>query len=303
MREEKIAIAKQRADQACSSLFDISRSQACKAIKEGSLLINGKIITTPSYKVEVGDTLSFDYVIKRDDEILKPKEIIPINYVYKDEDIAIIDKPRGLVVHPASGHRDDTLVNQLMIDEGFNFKEEDIDSNRPGIVHRIDKDTSGLLAVARNPYAQDVLSSEIKEGDIHRYYLALVYGNVPDKRFKIDAPLTRPNHTVRKALVDPYNGRDAITHCILLANNGKVSLLKVTLETGRTHQIRAHLAYIGYPIVGDPLYGKREEKIANKGQALHAYKLSLIHPTTLKRMDFYSPLDEYMKSLLRYFYK
>ena len=158
------------------------------------------------------------------------------------------------------------------------------------------------MVVAQNPLAQQTLSQEVREGDFHRNYLALVYGNVPDKRFRIEAPLTRPNHTERKALVDVYKGRDAITHCVTLGNNGKVSLLQCSLETGRTHQIRAHLSYIGFPIVGDTLYGRSQDKVANQGQALHAYSLSLIHPRTLKRMTFYAPIDEYMKELLRYFY-
>lgn len=291
-----------RVDVAYSTLANISRSQATKAIKNGEILVNDKLITSPSFKVKENDVITYQEIEKEEKVINKPKDDVKIDFIYQDKDISIINKPRGMVVHPAPGHNDDTLVNYMMLDQNFNF-DEDIDDIRPGIVHRIDKDTSGLLAVANNVESQAILQNEIREGEFHRCYLALVYGNVPNKRFKIDFPLTRPNHTVRKAMVDEIKGREAITHCTVLANNGKVTLLKVTLETGRTHQIRAHLSYIGFPIVGDPLYGRRKEEVATKGQALHAYSLSLIHPSTFKRVTYYAPIDDYFKYLLRYFYK
>lgn len=292
-----------RLDVAVASLFNISRSQAQKAIKNGGVSVDSKVITSPSFAVSSEMDIVFTPIKEEQKVLEKPDEIIELDYVYKDEDIAIINKPRGLVVHPAPGHKNDTLVNQLLEDESFAFKDDESENNRPGIVHRIDKDTSGLIAVALNPEAEMILGQEVREGDFHREYLALVYGSVPDRFFRVDAPLTRPNHTVRKALVDIYKGRDAITHFVTLANNGKVSLLKCSLETGRTHQIRAHLNYIGFPIVGDSLYGRKNEKVALKGQALHAFSLSLLHPRTLQRMTFYAPIDDYFKEMLRYFYQ
>lgn len=294
---------KARLDAALATLSETSRSQIAKQIKSGFVKVNGVITDQPSLKLKEGDVVEYEPIIVEKPAIEKPDEQVDLDYVYRDNDIAIINKPRGMVVHPAPGHENNTLVNYLMNqDEEFDFDREDQTNFRPGIVHRIDKDTSGLLAVAMNPQAQANLQDEIRDGDFHREYLALVYGSVKDKKFRIEAPLTRPNHTERRALVDVYKGREAITHCTLLANNGKVSLLKCSLETGRTHQIRAHLAYIGFPIVGDVLYGKRKETIADQGQALHAFELSLIHPRTLKRMSFYAPLDEYFKKLLRFFY-
>jgi len=292
-----------RIDVLLASLTKLSRSQAQKAIKSGFVSVDGKVIDSPSFKAQKGAVLLYAPVEQEKKTFAAPENSVPLSFVYKDKDIAIINKPRGMVVHPAPGHENDTLVNYLFADDKeFDFDKDDSVNVRPGIVHRIDKDTSGLLCVAQNPQAESLLQQEIREGDFHRTYLALVYGNVKDHKFRIDAPLTRPNHTERKAKVDLYKGRKAITHCVTLANNGKVSLLRVSLETGRTHQIRAHLAYIGYPIVGDPLYGRGNEKIALQGQALHAFSLSLIHPRTMKRMTFYAPLDEYFKSLLRYFY-
>ncbi len=294
-----------RLDTFLSKNANLSRAQANKVIKAGNVTVSNKIIEKPSYTLKIGDKVSFRPLQEETSEILKPKDDVKLDFVFKSDDFCIINKPRGMVVHPAPGHYDDTLVNYLF-NQGlnFDFSCDDGENIRPGIVHRIDKDTQGLLAVAMNEETQTLLQQEIRDREFHRTYLALVYGDVPDKRFRIDAPLTKPNHSCKKAKVDIYNGRDAITHCVKLSSTGKVSLLKCTLETGRTHQIRAHLAYIGYPIVGDSLYGKNnDDKSISKGQLLSAYSLSLIHPYTMKRMTFYAPIDEYFKKILRFFYK
>lgn len=294
-----------RLDAFLSRSANLSRAQASKAIKAGNVKVSDKVIDKPSYTLKVGEQVLFAPVQEETTGILKPKDNVHLDFVYKSDDFCIINKPRGMVVHPAPGHYDDTLVNYLF-NQGlnFDFSNDDGENIRPGIVHRIDKDTQGLLAVAMNEETQNLLQQEIRDREFHRTYLALVYGDVPDRRFRIDAPLTKPNHSCKKAKVDIYNGRDAVTHCVKLSSTGKVSLLKCTLETGRTHQIRAHLAYIGYPIVGDPLYGRnQDDKLISEGQLLTAYSLSLIHPYTMKRMTFYTPIDDYFKKVLRYFYK
>lgn len=301
--QEFLASSSERLDTLIAKTINISRSQASKAIKSKRVLVDDKVVEQASYQVKAGSKVLINPVVE-EPSFEKPKEKLDLSFIYKDEDIAILNKPRGLVVHPAPGHNDDTLVNYLFSEvKDFSFDPDNSADIRPGIVHRIDKDTSGLLAVAMNPNSQAALQEEIRNKDFHRSYLALVYGNVEHPKFRIEAPLTRPNHTERKARVDVYKGREAITHCEVLANNGEVSLLRCTLETGRTHQIRAHLAYIGHPIIGDMLYGRPDNRLDLKGQCLHAYKLSLIHPRTLKRMTFYAPIDDYFKKILKYFFR
>ncbi len=290
-----------RLDAVISSLTSFSRSRISDIIKKGGVTVNGKEITKPSFLLKGGEEIQI-IVPEENVSFEKPTKDIKIEIVYEDNDVLVINKPRGLVVHPAPGHHDDTLVNYLFAEnEGFDFDDDETATNRPGIVHRIDKDTSGLLVVAKNQESQDILQNQVAEHTFYRYYLALVRGYVPDKRFMIDARLTKPTHQVRKAVVDE-SGREAITHCVLLGRTKQASLLKCVLETGRTHQIRAHLAYIGHPVVGDNLYSKNRDDSADKGQCLHAFRLTFTHPKTGERMTFFAKQDDYFNSqLIRFF--
>lgn len=299
----KIVIEDGRLDTNVSNLFNISRSQAVKKIKSNEVLLNEKITVSPSTKTKVNDTISINEISNNNSiNIEEPKSLIELDIVYQDNDIAVINKPRGLVVHPSPGHINDTLVNQLYANSNLKFNGH-IENIRPGIVHRIDKDTSGLLVVAKNDNSFTILQNEVKNGEFSRDYLALVYGDVKDKFFCVDAPLTKPNHTIRKAQIDLINGREAVTHFEKISSRNGISFVKCKLDTGRTHQIRAHLEYLGYPIIGDPLYGKKGSLDFKFGQLLHAYKLSILHPKTLKRIEFFAPLDEYFKESIVKFYK
>lgn len=296
--------SKGRLDVVLKDKLGQSRSRVAKDIRDGLVLVDGKAVNSCSFPLSGGERI---LLLPRKEEkrkdIRKAEGEDELDFVYKDHDIAVINKRRGIVVHPAPGHQDDTLVNYLAREEDFDFDLAESEDIRPGIVHRIDKDTSGLLVVALNKESQSVLQEEIRRHEFERLYLALCQGEVRDHLFRVDAPLTRPNHSQRKAMVDPIRGKEAITHFATLSSTSKVALLRCKLDTGRTHQIRAHLAYIHHPLIGDPLYNKTANPLADKGQALHAFSLSFLHPRTLQRMVFYAPLDEYMKELLRFFYR
>lgn len=252
-----------------------------------------------------GETVKANYKCQTDDEIkwkipeVKPLEIkaenIPLDIIYEDRDLLVVNKPKGMVVHPSLGHGSGTLVNALLHHcedlSGINGVE------RPGIVHRIDKDTSGLLMVAKNDKAHQHLSKQLAEREVERKYVALVHGEIPHEKGLIDAPIARdPNNRQRMAIVD--DGKAAITHFRVLKRYPDYSYVECELETGRTHQIRVHLNYINYPLVGDPLYGPRKTLDLN-GQALHAKKLGFIHPQTEEWMEFESELPTYLSDTLK----
>ena len=277
-------------------LTEASRSYIVKLIEQGRLTVNGKVETSKKYKVKEGDVIRLEMP---EPELLKVEaEDIPLDIVYEDDDLLVVNKPRGMVVHPAQGNYTGTLVNALM----YHCKDRLSSINgviRPGIVHRIDKDTSGLLMVAKNDKAHESLSEQLRVHSINRRYVALVYDNITKDEGTIDLPIGRdPNNRLKKK-VNGESPREAITHFEVLERFGKYTLLKLRLETGRTHQIRVHMAYMKHPIVGDPLYGPAKQPSFLNGQLLHAMVLGFVHPTTGEYMEFKAELPEDFRSALK----
>lgn len=302
MEERRTFVVKKsgRLDEALSDALGISRNKAQQIVDLG-IEIKGRC-RKASYKVEEGQILSY-IPIKEEVYDVIPNADITVSVVFEDEYIIVFNKPRGLVVHTAPGHDTDTLVNFLASrPEKFKFDEEEMAGGRAGIVHRIDKDTSGLLLVAKTAKAEKKLREDIKEHKVDREYIALCWGDVNEDSFTVDVPLTKPNHTVRRALPSP-KGNVAISHFTKIWTSNGVSLVTCKLETGRTHQIRAHLAYIGHPIVGDMLYGNKEEHHFSQGQVLHAFRLTFDHPITGEKMVFTAPMDDYFRQAIELFYK
>lgn len=292
--EEFTSLAAGRLDQILAGELDITRSKAQKII-QGEVSVNGKKANKAGFEVEKGDRIS--YLPLKTEPLSLKEEDIPLDIIYEDSDILVVNKPRGMVVHPANGHHEGTLANALAY--RFNRDEDNEDDDfRMGIVHRIDKDTSGLLVVAKNEEAKAFLTGQLSEHLIKREYLALARGQFKDRLFKIDAPIGRDSYNRQKMAVTAENGKRAVTHFEVLAQYKKGALLKCSLETGRTHQIRVHLAFIGHPIIGDMIYGSHKDSFAGQGQLLHAYKLTLTHPRTKKEMTFYAPGDGYFKKAL-----
>ncbi|MGV3127482.1 RluA family pseudouridine synthase [Streptococcus orisratti] len=268
-----------RLDKALADLTTLSRSQANEEIKKGTVLVNGKAAKA-KYAVKVGDVITYEIP---EDEILDYEaEDIPLDIIYEDEDVAVINKPQGMVVHPAAGHTSGTLVNALM----YHIKDLSTINGvvRPGIVHRIDKDTSGLLMIAKNDISHKALAEELKDKKSLRKYLAIVHGNLPNDRGMIEAPIGRSEKDRKKQAVTA-NGKEAVTRFQVLERFGNYTLVELTLETGRTHQVRVHMAYIGHPVAGDPLYGPRKT-LKGQGQFLHARTLGFTHPRTGEVMTF-----------------
>ena len=271
-------------------LADISRSQLQKWIEDGNVTVNGEKVK-PKYKLVVGDRVVVQP--KKPQKIDLEPENIPLDIVYEDDDVIVVNKPQGMVVHPAPGHPNHTLVNALLYHSPLSTINGEF---RPGIVHRIDKDTSGLLMIAKNDLAHRSLAAQLKAKTNEREYVALVHGVIKEERGTIDAPLGRSKKDRKKQAV-VEDGRHAVTHFKVLERFQHYTLVSCRLETGRTHQIRVHMKYIGHPLAGDPLYGPRKTLPGN-GQYLHARLLGFKHPRTGKQMTFTSPLPEYFQKMI-----
>lgn len=291
MKETVVEMQNGRLDKACSEIFsDYSRSQIKLLLDGGNITVNGKT-EKAKYKVKSGDVIRLEEPETKTLE-LRP-ENIPLDIVYEDDDVIVINKPQGMVVHPAPGHDEHTLVNALL----YHCPLSTINGTfRPGIVHRIDKDTSGLLMVAKNDKAHRSLAKQLKDKTNIREYVALVHGRIAEDEGTINAPIGRSLKDRKKQAV-VKDGRNAVTHFEVLKRYRDYTLVKCILETGRTHQIRVHMKYIGHPLVGDPLYGPKKT-IKGNGQFLHAGKLGFVHPTTGKLLIFEAPLPKIFQECL-----
>jgi 23S rRNA pseudouridine1911/1915/1917 synthase len=273
---------------------ELSRTMIKKLIESNNILVNDKSEKV-SYKVQANDNISID-VPEAKETKLKAQEI-PLDIIYEDSDIIVVNKPKGMVVHPANGNPDGTLVNAIL-SICKNSLSGIGGELRPGIVHRLDKDTSGLIIVAKNDKAHINMSEQIKERNVKKTYIALVRGNVPEEEATINMPIGRSTKD-RKKMAVTKNGKQAITHFKVLKRYSKYTLLEIKIETGRTHQIRVHMAEIGYPVVGDAVYSNGKNEFGIEGQMLHAYKLEFMHPITNKHMELTAPLPQYFEKILK----
>ena len=275
------------------SAEDISRSYAAKLAEDGKITLTSGKVLGKNYKTVAGDVIVIDMPEPETLDVLP--ENIPLDIIYEDDDLLVINKAQGMVVHPAPGNLSGTLVNALMYHCGENLSAIN-GTIRPGIVHRIDKDTSGLLVVAKNNNAHVSLSEQIKDKKAYRKYYALLNGNVKENGI-VDKPIGRhPKDRKKMAIV--MGGRDAVTHYNVLKNYGKYTLTECILETGRTHQIRVHMASLGHSVVGDKTYGIKKEEFKLEGQLLHAKTIGFNHPKTGEYMEFSSEIPEYFQEVL-----
>ena len=283
-----------RIDAYISEKEEITRTTAQRLIEDGNILVNGKKQKS-SYKVSIGDIITIEEVEAKPIE-LKAQDI-PIEIIYEDNDIIVVNKPKGMVVHPGNGNPEGTLVNAIMAicKDSLSGIGGEI---RPGIVHRLDKDTSGLLIVAKNDKAHVNISEQIKNHEIKKTYIALVRGIIKENEATIDMPIGRSNSD-RKKMAVTKNGKNAITHIkVLKRYDNKYTLLEINIETGRTHQIRVHLAHIGYPIIGDYTYSNGKNEFGVIGQCLHAKRLEFKHPISDEKIILEAPLPEYFEKIL-----
>lgn len=293
---EKIIVEsedKKRIDAFVAENTEYSRVAVQRLIDEQKILVNGKP-TKSSYKVQKGDEIKIEKVVAK--EISLEAQEIPIDVLYEDDDIIVINKPKGMVVHPANGNPDGTLVNAVMAicKDSLSGIGGEI---RPGIVHRLDKDTSGVIIVAKNDKAHINLSEQIKNHEVEKTYIALVRGSIPENEATINMPIGRSTKD-RKKMAVTKSGKNAVTHFKVLKRHNNYTLLEVKIETGRTHQIRVHLAEIGFPIIGDGVYSNGKNEWGVEGQCLHAKSIRFKHPITQKEMLIEAPLPEYFKTII-----
>lgn len=272
----------------------LSRSSAVGLIENSSVTVNGKNVNK-NYKLSIGDAVS---VLIPDPVPYEAKaENIPLDIIYEDSDILVVNKPKGMVVHPAAGNYEGTLVNALLYHCGDSLSGIN-GVMRPGIVHRIDKDTSGLLMVAKNDFSHTFLAEQIKEHSFTREYEAIVFGNLKNDEGTVNAPIGRNPNDRKKMCVIAKNSKEAVTHYSVIEHYKGYTHIRCRLETGRTHQIRVHMSYIGHPVAGDIVYGIKNEKVDFTGQCLHARKIGFIHPRTKEYMEFNSELPNYFDRFL-----
>ncbi len=277
-----------------SALTDLSRSYIQKCIKEGQVFVND-VPRKASYRLKVDDEIVF-----RIPEAVEPAicaEDIPLSVLYEDEDVLIVDKPKGMVVHPAPGHYSGTLVNAVL----YHCKEQLSGINgvlRPGIVHRIDRDTTGSLVICKNDRAHKEIAVQLKDHSMTRSYRAIVHGVLKNDEGTVDAPIGRDEKDRRRMAINEKNGKPAVTHYKVLKRFREYTYIECRLETGRTHQIRVHMTSIGHPLLGDEVYGSRRSPFRLEGQTLHAYTLGFIHPGTREYLEVSAPLPAYFEHLL-----
>lgn len=299
MRQEYLVPAEQAGERIdkflTESCPDFSRSFLQKLLKSGLVDVNGKAVKT-SYRMSSGDCISFEVPEAVEAEI--KAEDIPLDILYEDEDLILINKPKGMVVHPAAGHYEGTLVNGLM----YHCKDQLSGINgvmRPGIVHRIDMDTTGVLVVCKNDVSHNSIAEQLKVHSITRKYYAIVHGVLKEDDGTVNAPIGRHPTDRKKMSINSKNGRDAVTHYHVLERFRQYTFVECQLETGRTHQIRVHMTSIGHPLLGDEVYGPAKQPFKLQGQTLHAGVLGFVHPRTGEYMEFQAPLPEYFEELLR----
>lgn len=273
---------------------DVSRSALQKNIEKGNITVNGEKISK-NYKLRLGDIVEAELPPPENIDIVP--EDIPIDIMYEDDDLIVINKPQNMVVHPAPGHYTGTLVNALMFHCGDNLSGIN-GVLRPGIVHRIDKDTSGVLVIAKSDLAHKGLSEQLAEHSMKRVYNAIVYNSFSEESGTVDRNIDRSKNDRKKMAVVMQGGRNAVTHYKVIEKLGKYTWVELQLETGRTHQIRVHMSYIGHPLLGDPVYGPKKCPFNLNGQVLHAKVLGFIHPRTGEYMEFNSELPDYFSSLI-----